>query len=290
MKKFYCILTACLFCFVLTAQNVTEKTKKEMNRIKLSRSYICAEATMPTLQEAIDIANESLLQAIDQWVKEEKKYQGAKQVAIQDINSCLEKMDMNRGNNVRVLVYIKKKDIIPIYGNGQILLTDDEQEETATAQADSPKPVAETVQPEQTSRETPRSRQEQSKPKQEQPQPVQSASAETAPVHKPKQAPAGQEQAPQTSNLQRILAARTMNDIKVIFQELKKDYAITYGKYNSTDLDVSACCLLFYDRQGQVIGILGEGGQERKNLRTNQQESMNRYSGNAAYWFVLTKE
>ena len=130
MKKFYYILTACLFCFVLTAQNMTEKTKKEMNRIKLSRSYICAEATMPTLQEAIDIANESLLQAIDQWVKEEKKYQGAKQVAIQDINSCLEKMDMNRGNNVRVLVYIKKKDIIPIYGNGQILLTDDEQEET----------------------------------------------------------------------------------------------------------------------------------------------------------------
>ena len=119
MKKFYCILTACLFCFVLTAQNVTEKTKKEMNRIKLSRSYICAEATMPTLQEAIDIANESLLQAIDQWVKEEKKYQGAKQVAIQDINSCLEKMDMNRGNNVRVLVYIKKKDIIPIYGTGR---------------------------------------------------------------------------------------------------------------------------------------------------------------------------
>ncbi len=252
MKKFYYILTACLFCFVLTAQNMTEKTKKEMNRIKLSRSYICAEATMPTLQEAIDIANESLLQAIDQWVKEEKKYQGAKQVAIQDINSCLEKMDMNRGNNVRVLVYIKKKDIIPIYGNGQILLTDDEQEETATAQVTSPKPVTETMQPEQ--------------------------------------APARQEQAPQTSNLQRILAARTMNDIKIIFQELKNDYAITYGKYNSTDLDVSTCCLLFYDRQGQVTGILGEGGQERMNLRTNQRESMNRYNGNAAYWFVLTKE
>ena len=106
MKKIYCILTACLFCLALTAQNVTEKTKKEMNRIKLSRSYICAEATMPTLQEAIDVAKESLIQSIEQWAKEEKKYQGAKQIALQDINSCIEKIDMKRGKNVRALVYI----------------------------------------------------------------------------------------------------------------------------------------------------------------------------------------
>lgn len=290
MKKIFCILTACLFCSTLMAQNIMEKTKKEMNRIKLSRAYISSEATMPTLQEAIDIANESLLQSIDQWVKEEKKYQGVKQVAIQDINSCLEKMDMNRGNNVRVLVYIKKKDIIPIYGNGQILLTDDEQEETAIAQAVTPKPVRETVQPEQTNPETPRPKQEQSKPKQEQSLPVQSTSIESAPVHKPKQAPVRQEQAPQMSNLQRILAARTMNDIKVIFHELKENYAITYGKYNSTELDISTCYLLFYDRQGQITGILGQGGQKRMNLRTNQLESMNQYNGNAAYWFILTKE
>ena len=243
MKKIYCILTACLFCLALTAQNVTEKTKKEMNRIKLSRSYICAEATMPTLQEAIDVAKESLIQSIEQWAKEEKKYQGAKQIALQDINSCIEKMDMKRGKNVRALVYIKKKDIIPIYGNGQILLTEDEQEQP-----------------------------------------------ETTPKQESRQTPGKQKQTPKVSSLQRILAAQTMNDIKVIFHELKKESVLLYGKYNSTDLDISNCCLLFYNRQGQVTGILGEGLEERVNLRTNQQEPLTKYNGNAAYWFILTNE
>lgn len=247
MKKVYCILMSCLFCMALTAQNVTEKTKREMNRIKLSRSYICAEATMPTLQEAIDVANESLLQSINQWIKEEKKYHGTKQVAIQDINSCLEKMDMNRGRNVRVLVYIKKKDIIPIYGNGQILLTDDEQEDAATAPAATQQPVRKKTQP------------------------IQPVPTETDP-------------------LQRILAAQTMNDIKVIFHELKKENALSYGKYNSINLNITDYFLLFYNRQGQITGVLGKGGQERVNLRTNQQERLTNYNGDAAYWFILTNE
>lgn len=274
MKKIYCILTAFLFCLSLTAQNVTEKTKKEMNRIKLSRSYLSAEATMPTLQEAIDAANESLLQSIDQWVKEEKKYQGAKQIAIQDINSCLEKMDMSRGSNVRVLVYIKKKDIIPIYGNGQILLTDDEQEEITTVQ---PTPVSQ-EQPTQAKQETAR-----------QVQTIQQRPTDTPAADKPKQAPR-KEQTAKASSLQRILAAQTMDDIKIIFQELKNQSAIMYGKYNSADLDVFNCCLLFYNREGKVTGILDEGGSERMNLRTNRKEQLTKYNGHAAYWFILTNE
>ncbi|MCS3051127.1 hypothetical protein NXV05_14665 [Parabacteroides johnsonii] len=279
MKKIYCILTTCLFCLALTAQNVTEKTKKEMNRIKLSRSYICAEATMPTLQEAIDVAKESLIQSIEQWAKEEKKYQGAKQIALQDINSCIEKMDMKRGKNVRALVYIKKKDIIPIYGNGQILLTEDEQEDTATAQ----QPIAEEPQLAQVSQET-------DKPSQELLRPVRQEQPETTPKQESRQTPGKQKQTPKVSSLQRILAAQTMNDIKVIFHELKKESVLLYGKYNSTDLDISNCCLLFYNRQGQVTGILGEGLEERVNLRTNQQEPLTKYNGNAAYWFILTNE
>lgn len=255
MKKSYCILTLCLFCLALTAQDVTEKTKKEMNRIKLSKSYISAEATMPTLQEAIDIANESLLQSIDQWVKEEKKYQGTKQVAIQDINSCLEKIDMNRGGNVRVLVYIKKKDIIPIYGNGLILLTGNELNDEISPLAATPELVADKPQ-------------------------ATSAPQETA----------NPEQASKASPLQRILAAQTMKDIKIIFHELKGEHAISYGKYNSTDLDISNYYLLFYNRQGQVSGVLGKGGQERVNLRTTQREQLTRYNGHAAYWFTLTNE
>ena len=279
MKKIYCILTACLFCLALTAQNVTEKTKKEMNRIKLSRSYICAEAAMPTLQEAIDVAKESLIQSIEQWAKEEKKYQGAKQIALQDINSCIEKIDMKRGKNVRALVYIKKKDIIPIYGNGQILLTEDEQEDTATAQ----QPIAEEPQLAQVSQET-------DKPSQELLRPVRQEQPETTPKQESRQTPGKQKQTPKVSSLQRILAAQTMNDIKVIFHELKKESVLLYGKYNSTDLDISNCCLLFYNRQGQVTGILGEGLEERVNLRTNQQEPLTKYNGNAAYWFILTNE
>ena len=268
MKRIYYILATCLFCFTLTAQNIEEKTKKEINRIKLSRSYICAEATMPTLQEAIDVANEALIQSIEQWAKEEKKYQGAKHIAIQDINSCIEKMDMKRGNNIRALVYIKKKDIIPIYGNGQILLTDEEQEGEITTPKSSTEKTAQKLS-----------------------QPIPEKQANDISKQKPKQEVAKESiQTPKMSSLQRILAAQNMNDIKVIFHELKEKGLLLYGKYSSIDLDVGNCCLLFYNRQGQITGILGTGSQERKNLRTNQQESLTKYNGNAAYWFLLTNE
>ena len=81
-----------------------------------------------------------------------------------------------------------------------------------------------------------------------------------------------------------------MDEIKVIFHELKDESGITYGKMTSPDLDVFACCLLFYNRAGKVVGVLGEGDQERINLRTNQSDRLSNYSGCAAYWFVITKD
>lgn len=248
MKSFNFIIVSLLFCATLSAQNVTENTKKEINRIKSSRAYISAEATMPTSEEALNEAEEALIQSIDQWVKEEKNYIGDKQISTQDIKSCIEKLTMNRGKNVRTFIYTLKKDIIPLYGN-LIHLEKDEQNENQNVSVVNEKPVTTTAKKE----------------------------SSNTPNKKVKTA------------LQRIVEAQTMDEIKEIFHELKKDSGITYGKMTSADLDVFACCLLFYNREGKVVGVLGEGDQERINLRTNQPERLSNYSGNAAYWFVITK-
>ena len=269
MKRVYFILVSLFFCTFMSAQNVVEKTKKEINRIKLSRAYICAEATMPTLDEALNEAKEALILAIEQWAKEEKKYTGAIQIATQDIKSCVEKLTMNRGSNVRVLAYTLKKDIIPIYGN-LIHLDDDEQEEgQGTIMEVSPK---ESVVATNTTATT--------TTKKELKQELKTTTSQSISKPKPK--------VPKKA-LQRIIEAQTMDEIKVIFQELKATTGIVYGKMTSADLDVQACCLLFYNREGKVVGVLGEGDQERMNLRTNQLDKLSNYSGNAAYWFVVTQ-
>ena len=126
MKK---IITLLLFCGAycsLMAQSEAE-TKAQINKIKRSQSYLSAEATMPTEEEAIQQAKELLVSEINDWVASKRKSSEVKQVVLQDINTCTQRMDMKRGVRTRAFVYVKKNEIVLIYGEGQIMLSEEEK-------------------------------------------------------------------------------------------------------------------------------------------------------------------
>lgn len=123
------IITLLLFCGAycgLMAQSEAE-TKAQINKIKRSQSYLSAEATMPTEEEAIQQAKELLVSEINDWVAGKRKGGEVKQVVLQDINTCTQRMDMKRGVRTRAFVYVKKNEIVLIYGEGQIMLSEEEK-------------------------------------------------------------------------------------------------------------------------------------------------------------------
>jgi len=250
MKRIILSLVVGCMCNFMWGQKTSEDTKALINKIKKSQSYLSAEATMPNEEDAYKLANEILVEEINGWVQSKRKSETIKQVILQDISSCTEKMDMKRGANFRAFVYVKKKDIIPIYGNGQIVLSENERGADLQALSEISDPLK--IENDKKS----------------------GNEKETQPETKP------------LSNLERITAAGTMDEMKVIFSDLKGKNAITYASYPSADAE-NDCYLLFYNREGMIQAVVNKTGDNWLNLKTNQTVKPVDFNGCGAYWFVL---
>ncbi|MBR3883451.1 MAG: hypothetical protein IKJ31_01660 [Bacteroidaceae bacterium] len=263
MKKFFTlfILSICL-CGILNAQNNSD-TKAQINKIKRSSQYLSAEATMSTEEEALSLARELLVGEINDWVASKRNGAEVKQIVLQDINLCAQEMDMKRGIKTRAFVYVKKKDIVLIYGDGQIVLNNEENgadlqalsEINAPAQSDSTKNVAETQVADSVKVEN-----------------------EAAPVVK--------ESVAEVTPLEQILAAKTMSDLKPVFASLKSESKINYGSYNAQTV-VNECYLLFYTREGNIKAIVRKSGDKYTDAKDNSAKNIVDFSGCGAYWFML---
>lgn len=192
MKKTLLVGLLALFAFAVQAQT-SDETKKLINKIKRSPSYISAEATLPDEAEAIQLAKEILVSQINEWLAEKRGGEEVKHIVLQDISACTERMDMKRGTNTRAFVYVKKKDIVLIQGEGQIVLSDSEKGTDLQPLSEVSEPIKVSAEPTST----------------------------VEVIHSAK------------DNLALILEAKTMSDIKTVFAKLKADKAITYGVYPS---------------------------------------------------------
>lgn len=249
MKKLvYYLLLACVSLSVF-AQGDRAEIKKQINKIKKSQAYISAEATMPTEAEAMDMANQLLVFEINNWLQSKRKNDEVQQVVLQDISSCKEMLDMKRGTQVRAFVYVKKKDIVLIKGNGQIVLNENEQGTDL-------QPLAEIT--------------------------------ESLHVNESQIGPLPNVQGleKEESGLERIANAATMMDMKGVFADLKAKGAIEYGEYKP-DVPVQDVYLLFYDRQGTVRAVVQKKGGALTNVKTQESMTLNDFDGCAAYWFIL---
>ena len=93
------------------AQTDRGEVKKSIAQIKKSSSYIYADVTAPTAEEARQAAEEALYAKINEWAATKKKLQGAENFLINNKRTDFQTLSTTRGNMYQAVVYVKKADI-----------------------------------------------------------------------------------------------------------------------------------------------------------------------------------
>lgn len=248
--KLVSLLLLALGCSLALMGQDTD-VRKNINKIKKSSQYLSAEATLDTEEVALKTANELLVAEINDWVKRKRNSEEVKQVVLQDISSCSERLNMKRGAKVRVFVYVKKSDIVLIKGAGQIVLSEDEKGNDLQPLSE----VAGDMKVEKQEKES-----------------------QDMSVVEPLDM--------RTTALSMVTEAKTMGDMKGIFARLKEENRIEYGKYPAENLP-SSYYLLFYTRTGNIQDVVEMSYGNCRSVRTEQSVQLSQFSGCGAYWFIL---
>lgn len=92
----------------VAAQESYEQEKALITKVKRSPdTYVFAEATCKTEEEAKAVAEDLFYQGVNEYVASEKKMQGVADVVINDAQSLKNSVVMPRGSNMhRVFIYI----------------------------------------------------------------------------------------------------------------------------------------------------------------------------------------
>jgi len=98
------------------AQDAYAQEKELITKVKRAPdTYVFAEATAKTEEEAQAIAEDLFYQNVNEYVASEKKMQGAADVVINDAKALQNSVTMPRGSNMhRVFIYVKKTDILAV--------------------------------------------------------------------------------------------------------------------------------------------------------------------------------
>lgn len=113
LKRILILIIACLPLVNIFADD-EEAAKKQINKIKKDNSYLYAETTAASQEEAKAFAEDILNQVINEWVAKQKKMRGSTNLAINNKQTLWTTMALPRGNMFRSFIYVKKSDIIPV--------------------------------------------------------------------------------------------------------------------------------------------------------------------------------
>ncbi len=116
-KHFITLLLVLLSAVCMQAQSIS----KQINDIKRSTDYLCAEQTDVTAERAHEVAQELLAHQIEEYVADHSELKQAVNVIVKDVATKAERLQMNRGEMVRVFLYVKKTDIMAAK-NTQVLV------------------------------------------------------------------------------------------------------------------------------------------------------------------------
>ena len=143
--KHYAKLVIALFAILCPTAGFAQKDyaaeKALITKVKRSPgTYVYAEATCRTEEEAKSIAEEVFLQNINEYVASQKKLRGANNIVVNNQKGLQQTVTMPRGSNMhRVFMYVKKNDIIP--ADNSVVLS---KEEVAKTETPAPKANAKT--------------------------------------------------------------------------------------------------------------------------------------------------
>lgn len=258
----------------MAAQNDYAAEKALITKVKRApATYVFAEATSRTEDEARDIAEEMFLENINEYVASQKKLRGANNIVVNNQKGMQQTVTMPRGSNMhRVFMYVKKSDIIPA-DNSVVLArnADDAQDDAAT------KNIAATVEQET---KTEQSKKTESAAKAETDANNTVVNSNTGTVSDIEQLmPQNTSSMPETA--QQLAAFTNVKTLAAWLKDMKAKGTVTdYNKYNAT-ADKEACWLVIYDAKGDIAAVLTDGKQ-RRNAATQKPDHERNYPNCAA--------
>lgn len=308
--KHYAKLVIALFAILCPTAGFAQKDyaaeKALITKVKRSPgTYVYAEATCRTEEEARSIAEDVFLQNINEYVASQKKLRGANNIVVNNQKGLQQTVTMPRGSNMhRVFMYVKKNDIIP--ADNSVVLS---KEEVAKTETPAPKantkteakvaaPTADVTTPKADVAEV---KAKSAQPKTEIAQPkTEVAEAKAEPKAEPKAEVKAETKATTTevaaSTLDKIIPEKpqaipeaakkmaTFTNVKtaaVWLKDMKANGTVTeYNKYNAV-ADKEAYWLVIYDSHGDIAAVLTDGKQ-RRNAATQKPDHERNYPNCAA--------
>lgn len=308
--KHYAKLVIALFAILCPTAGFAQKNyaaeKALITKVKRSPgTYVYAEATCRTEEEAKSIAEDVFLQNINEYVASQKKLRGANNIVVNNQKGLQQTVTMPRGSNMhRVFMYVKKNDIIP--ADNSVVLS---KEEVAKTETPAPKantkteakvaaPTADVTTPKADVAEV---KAKSAQPKTEVAQPkTEVAEAKAEPKAEPKAEVKAETKATTTevaaSTLEKIIPEKpqaipeaakkmaTFTNVKtaaVWLKDMKANGTVTeYNKYNAV-ADKEAYWLVIYDSHGDIAAVLTDGKQ-RRNAATQKPDHERNYPNCAA--------
>ena len=267
------------------------QTSKEINKIKRSSSYLYAEATMDTEQEAADIAYELLMKQVEEYIASKRKLSEADNVLIKDIKSRSEQLNMMRGEMHRVFVYVEKNAIegvenTTVVNNASgatVAINSPVQPTPKPTPKPTPHPSTSTLPPPPSDLQPPTSTlQPPTSDLQPPTSDLQPPTSDLRPQHSP--LPAWQQQA-----VADLLDCADLAAVRAKLNRLKAQYKVKrFGTADHCPNAAEACWAIF-DNQGILLTILGPGTNTRLDYRSMRESSLEAYKGMNALWFNFAK-
>lgn len=285
LKRLCLILAGLALSFTICAQ---QSDSKKINSIKRNTSYLYAEATMDTEEEAFKTAKESLMTYIREYIESKKSLNNANNVIVKDVANRCEKLQMMRGDMYRVLVYVKKDDILPA-DNGTVISRSGETEQPDTAKVSVPDAGLEqkdtvSVPPVPVNDGLPSVSEINSLPNA-----FDDEDSEASDLDFEMEEVSRLETAWQQNVIDELLKASSLTEAKAMLNRFKTEFRVKrYGSYNECR-SVAEAFWLIVEHGGGVKAVLGPGANERANYKTMRMDRLGNYSGYDAIWFTLAK-
>lgn len=315
--KHYAKLVIALFAILCPTAGFAQKDyaaeKALITKVKRSPgTYVYAEATCRTEEEAKSIAEDVFLQNINEYVASQKKLRGANNIVVNNQKGLQQTVTMPRGSNMhRVFMYVKKNDIIP--ADNSVVLS---KEEVAKTETPAPKANAKTEAPKPKTNEpkadvaniettkvaaptadvtTPKADVAEVKAESAQPK-TEVAETKAEPKAEVKAETKVTTTEVAASTLEKIIPEKpqaipeaakkmaTFTNVKtaaVWLKDMKANGTVTeYNKYNAV-ADKEAYWLVIYDSHGDIAAVLTDGKQ-RRNAATQKPDHERNYPNCAA--------
>lgn len=259
MNKTVILFLSLLSSIMASAQSASSALE-QINKIKIDTSYISAEATMQTWDEAYSGAKAILEATIQDWARINKIEDKDGSFMVKSNKNILE-IKTNRGKYVRAFLYVRKSDIIPV---------DKKQEVLVIKQGDgaSYKPLKESEAQKFDEKE------------------MKKGNIKSQVVVLPGDKKNKSSLVILRDEEKTFAAVTHFDAIKSVVDQLKQeDKLIDYGKYK--DLPPEGICYLFvYDKNGVVEAVL-KRDSTMLNLRSQQEDEIENYKGCGAIWLRM---